>query len=137
MKKSVLIIVLGLFILSGCSSTGVFSSANLTNVELSEGNYEIVAKNVTGQAQAAYLFGISGSFRNELSTFALVKLEGSGFLYQDALTDFWNNFEERTGTEVEGRRLAIVNVRYDSDVLNLFVYTRPKVAITADVVEFE
>ena len=137
MKRTVFLLLLGVFILSGCSSTGFFTSANLTNVELSEANYEIVAKNVTGQAQAAYLFGLSGSFRGELSTFALVKLEGSGFLYQDALTDFWNNFEERTGTQVEGRRLALVNVRYDSDALNLFVYTKPKVAITADVVEFE
>jgi hypothetical protein len=29
-----------------------------------------------------------------------------------------------------------VNVRFDSDPLNLFVVTRPKVSIRADVVEF-
>jgi hypothetical protein len=56
-------------------------------------------------------------------------------LYKEALENLWKNFETTNGS-VEGRRLALVNVRYDADALNLFVYTQPKIVIRADVVEF-
>ena len=34
------------------------------------------------------------------------------------------------------RTLALVNIRFDSDALNLLVYTRPRISVRADVVEF-
>ena len=71
-----------------------------------------------------------------MKTFALIRVEGEGLLVKAALEDFWGNFEKQYG-DVEGRNLAIVNVRYDSDALNvLLLYTKPKISIRADVVEF-
>ncbi|MFW5759759.1 MAG: DUF6567 family protein [Cyclobacteriaceae bacterium] len=134
MKRTLFFIVLLTF--SGCSSSGIFSSANLTNVELSEANYTIVARGITGTAQAPYLLGLSGSFRSEMKAMALIKLGGPDFLYTEAMNDFWNKFEQETNSSVVGRNLALVNVRYDSEAINLFLYTKPKVAITADVIEF-
>ena len=69
------------------------------------------------------------------NTLALVRVSGTGMIYKEALENLWKNFEATNGA-IEGRRLALVNVRYDSDALNLFVYTRPKIMIRADVVEF-
>ncbi len=122
--------------LTGCVTTGIFNSLNLTNVELSKNNFKIVAKNVSGEASAGYLIGFSAAFASDMRTFALIRVEGEGLLFKAALEDFWRNFEKQYGA-VEGRHLAIVNVRYDSDALNvLLLYTKPKISIRADVVEF-
>lgn len=123
-------------LLSGCATSGLFETVHLTNVQLSNGNFRVVARNVSGEASASYLVGFSGSVGAQTSTFALVRVAGEGLLYKAALEDLWRNFELKHGA-VEGRRLALVNVRQDADALNvLFLYTRPKVSIRADVVEF-
>lgn len=121
--------------LAGCATTGAFDSANLTDVRLSEANYEVVATNVTGEASAGYVFGVSGGFYRHMQTLAVARVSGSGFLYGEALQDLWENFRAEHG-ETEGRNLALVNVRYDTEALNLLVYTEPTVIVRADVVEF-
>jgi uncharacterized protein DUF6567 len=120
---------------SGCAQTGVFVAANMTSVELSEDNYRLIATDVSGTAEAAYLLGVSLPTGMMNSTLALVRLKGTGMLYQEALADLWTRFQEEHGA-IDGRTLALVNVRYDSDNLNLLLYTRPQLSIRADVVEF-
>ena len=122
---------------TGCATTGSFPSANVTNVELSEDNFEIVATDVSGEASAGYLLGLSGSFgpTSSTSTLALARVSGEGALYREAIRNLWDNFRAEYG-DVEGRDLALVNVRFDSDALNLILYTQPSVSIRADVVEF-
>lgn len=136
-QKLILILLLTLAALTaaGCASAGMFPSANVTEVQLQRGNFKIVARNVTGEAEAGYLFGSSFSLGMSTNTFALFRVSGSGMLYKEALENLWKNFEASNGA-IEGKRLALVNVRYDSEALNLFVYTQPKVMIRADVVEF-
>lgn len=129
------ILVLGL-LLSACATTGTFNSATLTGVELSEDNYSLVATGVRGEAEAAYVLGVSTAFLSEMRTVALARVSGSGSLYAEALEDLWRNFEAEHGSAT-GRSLALVNVRFDSDALNLLVYTRPRISVRADVVEFE
>lgn len=137
MKGSLLVVSLTLliFLATGCSSSGQFSSVNLTNVELSENNYRIVATSVSGEATAGYLLGISFGNGSNQATLALVRVKGEGLLYKEALENLWDNFEQEYGSP-EGRKLALVNVRYDTDNLNLLVYTKPKISIRADIVEF-
>ncbi len=123
--------------LSGCVSTGVFNAVNVTNIELSTGNFRVIATNVHGEASAGYLFGFSVAAGSEMRTFAFIRVQGDGLLYKAALENLWRNFEQQYGS-VEGRSLALVNVRYDSDAMNVFfVYTRPKISVRADVIEFE
>ena len=119
----------------GCSASGAFTSGNVTDVQLQKGNFKIAARNVTGEAQAGYLFGGTFSIGMASSTFALVRISGTGTLYKEALENLWKDYETKNGP-VEGKKLALVNVRYDSDALNLFVYTQPHLVIRADVVEF-
>ncbi len=123
-------------VLAGCATSGVFPSATLTAVELSEANFRVVATDVGGTATAGYVFGLSGGFGIGIQTLAVARIEGEGDLYAAALRDLWRTFEEVEGP-VTGRRLALVNVRHDTEALNLFVYTRPTVWIRADVVEFD
>jgi len=126
--------VVGLFlvcVLSGCASAGVFPSLHLTTVELAESNFSVIATNVTGQATAGYILGVSVGG----GTVAVARVKGDGQLFAEAVQNLWENFEQENGP-VAGRSLALVNVRFDSDALNLIVYTRPTVWVRADVVEF-
>jgi phosphoribosyl-AMP cyclohydrolase len=123
-------------IFTGCTSTGAFLSANQTIVNLNEGNYTIAVTNVTGESESAYVFGLSYSTGLAASTFAIARVEGTGMLYSEALENLWANFEATNGT-VRDQKLALVNVRYDTDTLNLFVYTKVRVIVRADVVEFD
>jgi hypothetical protein len=137
MKNASLLLTLVLIsvVMTGCATTGAFNAATLTNVGLSQANYVLVASNVTGEASAGYLLGVSGSVYREMQTIALVRVSGTGRLYGEALDNLWENFQAEYG-EAEGRNLALVNVRYDTEALNLLVFTRPTVAVRADVVEF-
>ncbi len=125
-----------LTMLVGCASTGRFSSTNLTNVELSQSNFRVIAANVYGEASAEYLLGFSVAQGGEMQTIALIPLGGDRLLYKVALENLWRNFEQTHG-DIEERSLALVNVRFDSDALNvLLIYTRPKISVRADVIEF-
>ena len=54
----------------------------------------------------------------------------------EALENLWKEYEEKHGSVI-GKKLALVNVRYDSDALNLILYTKAKISIRADIVEFK
>ncbi len=130
-----LLLLASFFLLSGCLNSGMFLSLNQTVVELSEANFEVVATNVTGQAEADYLVGVSMSTGLHTQTLALIKLSGAEGLYQEALKNLWDNFKAQYG-QVEGEKLALVNIRYDSEILNLILYNKVKLIVRADVVRF-
>lgn len=124
------------FIISGCGNSGAFIASNSTEVQLSEGNYHIVAKNVTGSAKSAFILGGSHSWGIATQSFGLIPLEGSKTLYKDAREALWTTFEEEY-TSVEGKKLALVNIQYDAATTNYILYTHAEITITADVIEFE
>lgn len=134
MGRSISLLVVCFFV-SGCASTGAFGAAQLTSVELSSDNYRLVDVGASGEATAGYLLGASAPQAATVKTIGLVRLSGEEDLYEAALADLWANLEVEHGSP-EGRALALTNVRYDSNALNLVVYTRPRVQIRADVIEF-
>lgn len=138
MKKILVPVLFSVTLLSmaGCTSTGAFLSANQTIVNLNEGNYTITATNVSGESGAAYILGLSYSSGLTAGTLAIARIEGTGKLYAEALENLWNNYEEQYGTGTD-RKLALANVRYDADILNLILYTKVNIAVRADVIEFE
>ena len=121
--------------ISGCGTMGTFRANNITNVELSQPNFNIVARDLQGSAMQGYLFGISVPQGSDISTFALIKIAGVEKPYASAVKDLWNNYREKYG-DIEGKKLALVNIRQDTETLNTLVYTEAKYYITADVVEF-
>ncbi len=136
-KIVVLISVSGLLLLlAGCANNGMLVGIHTTSVELSDANFEIVAPNLIGQSEAAYVLGFTMSLGSSTQTMALARVKGTGMLYKEALEDLWKRFETQYG-KIEGRKLALTNLRYDSESLNLGVYTAVKVFIRADVVEFK
>ena len=69
-----LILLTALSLVVGCSNSGMLVGVNSTNVELSEANYEIVAPNLLGQSQAAYLLGFSFPMGSSTSTLAIARI---------------------------------------------------------------
>ncbi len=139
MKRTFLLwVVLILLIASftGCTTSGMFLSANVTDVELSEDNYSIIATNITGSSRAGYILGMSAGPGAQVSTLAIARVSGTGMLYQEALENLWQNYEKDHGPR-EDKKIALVNVHYDADILNLILYTEVKLFIRADVVEFK
>jgi hypothetical protein len=136
-KKILYFLVLALFSVSifGCASAGVFNEGNLTDVRLAENNYNIVATDVHGESTAAYVLGGTMSNGMMTSIYALFRVSGTDKLYTDAINNLWKNFESKVGPVV-GKKYALVNVRYDANCLNLFLYTSVKLTVRADVVEF-
>jgi hypothetical protein len=122
--------------LAACATGGVLRSTNVTNVELASANYKVVARDVSGEAAAGYLFGASASRGQDIGTVALIRVKGDGQLYKHALEDLWAAFEAEHGP-VTGRALALVNIRHDVDCLNVLgIYTQARMWVRADVVEF-
>ena len=79
--------------------------------------------------------GVTFSTGQETGALALARIGGTGQLYKEAMEKLWQNFEQTNGPVV-GRRLALTNVRYDSDSHNLLLYADVTLAIRADVIEF-
>lgn len=135
MRNVFILSVFAMLFISGCSNTGAFLSANQTIVNLNEGNYSISATNIMGESKAGYILGVSYSSGLAAATLAIARVEGTGMLYSEALENLWTNYETEHGS-VAGEKLALANVRYDADILNLILYTKVKVTVRADVVEF-
>ena len=137
MKKilfsSIFITLLVLF--SGCATGGAFQTSQVTNVELSEPNFNIVARDLSGMSMQGYILGLSISQGPDVAVFGCVKVAGVEKLYDTAIRDLWKNYEMKYG-DTEGKKLVLVNIRQDSEILNTILYTQAKYFITADVVEF-
>ena len=136
--KKLFVLVVLVFVavsMNSCANSGGFLSSHNTNVELSENNYEIVATNLSGESVVGYVFGASFSLGAVSHSAGLFRAEGTGNVYEEALQDLYAAYEDEHGS-LEGSSVAFINVRYDTDMLNLFFYTELKVNVRADVVRF-
>lgn len=137
MKRLITCCLLGLSLLfAGCGSTGLTASGHVTNVQLTNPNFRVVATNVSGEASSEAVLGISYGFGMSTTQMALIPLTKDRMLYKTAMRKLWSGFEASNGA-IANRRLALVNVRYDSESLNLFFYTKVTTVVVADVVEFQ
>lgn len=131
------ILFLGICVMmAGCGSTGLTASAHITNVQLTSPNFKVVATNVSGQASSRAVLGVSYGLGPGATQFALIPLTNDRALYKRAMKDLWANFESSNGS-APNRKLALVNLRYDSESLNLLFYTTVTTVIVADVIEFQ
>jgi len=82
-------------------------------------NYKIITRGATGESSAGYLLGFTAAMGITTNTLALIRVEGTRMLYKEALDILWKSYEAANGS-AEGKKLALVNVHYDSDALNLY-----------------
>jgi hypothetical protein len=136
MKKLLISLAALSLVAGGCASSGLTASSHVTNVQLNTTNFRVVATNVVGQSSASAVLGVSFGVGIGTAQLALIPITEDRMLYKQSISDLWANFEKTNGPVV-GRRLALVNVRYDSESLNLILYTKITSVIVADVVEFQ
>ncbi len=122
--------------LGGCASAGLTASTHRTDVGLTNNNYRIIATNVCGEASSGGVFGVSYGIGMGGMQLSLIPVTPNRTLYKTAMQNLWSNFEVKNGSPVN-RTLALVNLRYDAETLNTFVYTKLTVVIVADVIEFK
>lgn len=137
MKKVIILltaVIISIFITS-CGTGGAFQATNVTNVELSQPNFNIVARGLSGTSMQGYLLGLSISQGSDASAFGFLKVAGDDKLYDTAIRDLWENYKKDSG-DIEGKNLALINIRQDAIVLNTILYTQTNLFVTADVVEF-
>ena len=123
-------------ILSGCMNSGLFLSTNRTVVELSDNNFSIFATDVTGEASATYLIGFAFSYGAYTQSLSLIKIGGTEALYQEALKNLWENVRKKNQGKLQGKRLALINIRYDTQIVNFLLFNKIKLIVRADVVQF-
>lgn len=123
-------------ILNGCASTGLTASSHVTNVQLTNPNFRIIATNVSGEASSKAILGVSYGLGMATTQLALIPITEDRMLYRVAMKNLWSNFATANGS-ASNRKLALVNVRYDSESLNLILYTKVTTVVVADVVEFQ
>ena len=123
-------------VLSGCGTAGIIDSSNLTNVQLSGPNFRVIATNVSGESSSKALLGFSYGFGMAATQLALIPLDENRMRYKIAMEKLWSTFETSHGA-ITGRKLALVNLRYDSESVNTFFYTKVTTVVIADVVEFQ
>ena len=134
-KNSFMLLLLLTFIF-GCTTGGSLVTHNVTNVELSDSDFNIVAKNVEGHSSASYLIGLTYSTGSVSNTLALVRIGGTATLYNDAIKNLWDNFYLEH-EDAKDKKYVLANIRIDNDMLNLVLYTKTDLYITADIIEFE
>ena len=137
MKKTILALVVITLVISitGCGTMGSFRANNVTNVELSQANFNIVARDLQGSAKEGYLFGVSAPQGSDINTFGLIKISGDEKPYATAVKNLWKSYQEKYG-DIKGKNLVLINIRQDNEMLNTLIYTEIKYFITADVAEF-
>src|SRR5690606_7664529 len=96
-KRIFSMIAAGAMVFGGCASTGLTASSHITNVQLSDANYRIVATNVSGEGSAEAILGFSVGVGFGTSQVALIPLNRSRLLYGTAMKNLWENFESRHG----------------------------------------
>ena len=133
-KATIAVLILDVVALSGCAQTGTFTAENLTTVELSEPNYEVVATGVSGTAKAGYLIGASFSTGAKSGSISLLRVSGTGHLYKEAM-GLWADFESKHARWLVDT-WALINIPYDADTRDFLVYNDIAVSLRADVVEF-
>lgn len=129
------VLIVSFIVFSGCGTGGAFQSNQVTTVQLSQPNFKIVARDVSGTSMQGYLLGVSVAQGAYVGMFGLAKVTGAEKLYDAAVQDLWKNYRLKYG-DIEGKKLALINIRHDTELLNTFVYAQAKYFITADVIEF-
>ncbi|MCK5083393.1 MAG: hypothetical protein KAR31_10840 [Candidatus Omnitrophica bacterium] len=99
----------------GCASVGTMPHTTGTQTDLSRSNFKVIGSAIQGVDTGFFLFGI-------------IPIKSPS--YANAMADLHNNID------MNDKAAALVNVAQDKSNFYLFLFSTPKITITADVVEF-
>jgi len=119
-----------------CVSSGLSRPTTVTNVDLKEDNFRVVATGVSGEASSGLLFGVALPLGLTTQSIGIAHITGERDIQKAAMENLWKAVEEKVGP-IKGKNYTLVNVTHDMTAANwLLFYARQTVVIRADVVEF-
>ena len=119
MMRKLLSVAIATLLLSSCAMHNSYTgnlNAHQTNVVLSESNY-VVKDQVTGKAEATYVFGIGGI--------------GKKSLYNAARQDMYLN------ADLSGKSRALINETFETKTSFFLIVWKKQVTTSAHVIEFK
>jgi len=102
---------------AACTSTGNMSQSTGTSVSLQGNNYKVLKAGAKGESSGFSLLGF-------------IPIISPNF------ADAKSNLYQSVNGSLEGKPVALANQTQDRSSLYLFLFSIPKLTITADVVEF-
>jgi hypothetical protein len=114
-KRLLVAVVLAAFV-AACTSTGAdYKSQNVTNVDLSKGNFKVVKSGAKGSSSGFKLF-------------AFIPITAPS--YARAMTDL------RGKAQMEGKASAVTNVTQDQTNIWCLLFSLQELTVTGDIIEF-
>ena len=110
-------------------------------VELSQNNYRVLATRVSAEDAGFSLLPIAGTVANALVQFmpfgkSDVAIPAGFQISAPSEADAFKELYRRTGADQPGRATQLINVRKEYGGFNALIFGRPKVRVTADLIEF-
>lgn len=109
-------------------------------VKLQENNYRVIATQVTGEDTGFSLFPVvklvTGPIGNMIPGSGSSKLPGELMLKAPSESKAISNLYKKSGAIHTGRATQLINVRKETGGLNALIIGRPRVRVTADLIEF-
>ena len=113
------LVVLSLFILSGCASSGEFKGQSTgVGVNLVKDNFKIIKVAAMGESNGFRLFGL---------------IPFSSPTYSEAKAELYKS----VGEDLTGRSIALANQTEDRSFMYFILFSLTKMTLTADVIEYQ
>ena len=132
-----------LFMLPSCYQMQPVSKETIPSakVELAQNNYRVLATRVSAEDTGFSLFPIAGTAANALVKVGTLGLADAVFpagieITSPSESDAFKELYRKTGANQTGRATQFINVRKEYGGYNAFIFGRPKIRITADLIEF-
>lgn len=110
-------------------------------VELAQNNYRVLATRVSAEDTGFALFPVAGAIGNAALTMGTFGLANGVFpagieIVSPSESDAFKELYRKTGADQPGRATQFINVRKEAGGYNALIFGRPKVRVTADLIEF-
>lgn len=136
MKKLILALAASSLALVSCTTSNIHQSLAQPEIQLTEGNYQVVATQITGSSvglHVATLIPASGyDVRRALNGGPLGGIPIKAASESAAIDELYQN----AGIQ-RGRATAFVNMRTEVSGLNCILFAFPKITVKADLIEFD
>lgn len=136
MKKLILALAAASLSLVSCTRSNIHQSLAQPVIKLTEGNYRVVATQVSGRSRGLHVASIIPTSGYDARTF----LQGGplgGFPIKSASEAAAIDEMYRKAGDQRGRATAFINMRTEVSGLNFLLFALPKITVKADLIEFD
>lgn len=109
----------------------------LGKVELADDNYRVLATRISGEDTGFSLLPIAGTAANILTLGFFQSVIPGGIEFKSpSESNAIKQLYQKSGANQTGRATQLINMRKEIGGYNYLIFGRPKVRVTADLIEF-